>query len=140
MTTIQRDLTPFEIDRLDFLRVRFSGMPNVAELVAEEEREFRALPVPGPCPAWCEQPAGHVYDSTATDGTYHLRFHEVEIGDMVSVVQEEKRLADGTTVIGATHVACYIDSTELDADRAAEQGAALLRAATKLREISGGAA
>ena len=138
MTTIQRDLTPFETDRLELLRVRFSGMPDADEMIAETEAEYRSQPVPPDCPPWCGQPAGHVYDSTARDETYDIRFHEHSTGDLVSLCQEERRtIADGGIELLAPYVTTYTDNVEMDAERAVEHGAALLEAAAQLREIGG---
>lgn len=137
MTTIQRDLTPFEVERLEQLRVHFSGRSGLDDLIVEVTEEFRTAPVPPACPPWCGQPAGHTYDSVTDDDSVHIRIHEHGIGDLVSVCQEERHHVTGGVELSAPFVTTYTDNMEMDAERAAEHGAAVLEAAAQLREIVG---
>lgn len=133
-TTPDRDLTPFEVTRLDKMRVAFSGMPDGATLVAETRADMLTLPVPPACPAWCTLPVGHTYEGEATDGMT-VRFHTWTVDNVVTVDQEERRATDGTLAFGKAFATVDRDD-EVTAEGCDYLVAALTEAASLVRQVN----
>jgi hypothetical protein len=97
-------------------------------------------PVPGPCPDWCELPAGHPYEDASVSD---VRYHQIKIGaagtTSVEISADETLGADGQVTITGPRVVVLAedDFTELDAATAGQLGWLLSVASGKLTRIGG---